>query len=173
MATIDKSSWRRIVSGVPARRKPRVTSVGAFGLSVGWDFAATDGEIVRQLLVFLEDRRALSYSNMREDDRYVTESVLKIRAELTETLRRLTPESGAAKSVRALRDACLDYLDRTQGLPDFTMDSRFINALGELRRIFATYLRILADRYQITVEWPLAALLNDADGDDAEGGAYR
>lgn len=122
----------------------------------------TDGDIVRRLLVFLEDRRALSSPSETEIAGWVVESVLRIREELTKTLQELAPESGANHSVRALRAACLTFLDRV-GTPDGQWLPNFPIALGELRGVFAIYVRILADHYGITVHGPLAETLRAAD----------
>ena len=35
-----------------AKKRPRLTSIGGFG--GGWDWATTDGEVARRLVVFLE-----------------------------------------------------------------------------------------------------------------------
>jgi hypothetical protein len=129
----------------------------------------SDGEIVRRLLVFLEDRSALAYEHHRRTiSGHVVESVLRIRDELTTALRDLAPDSGATHSVRALRDACRVFLDRVGAERSFEYEPEFILALGELRGIFAIYVRALADTYGITVHGPLAVLLHAADR-EAEG----
>jgi hypothetical protein len=147
-----------------ARSRPRLTSIGALGLGAGWEWVSTDAEIVRRLIVFLEDRRALAYDHHREDVGYVVESVLRIREKLTEALQQLAPESGANRSVRALRDACLVFLDHVDGR-SWVHDPDFLMALGELRGVFLVYVRLLADEYGITVHGPLAPILRGADGD--------
>lgn len=146
-----------------ARSRARLTSVEGFGFGAGWEWVPTDAEIVRRLLVFLEDRRALSYEHHREDIGHVVASVLRIREEMTKTLQDLAPNSGASQSVRALRDACLVFLDRVDRERVWGYDPEFIVALGELRGIFAVYVRGLADAYGLTVHGPLAVLLRAAD----------
>lgn len=149
------------------RKRPRLTSLSGFGFGAGWDWVATDGEIVRRLLVFLEDRRALAYEHYREDIGYVVQSVLQIRDELVKTLQALTPDSGANRSVRALRGACVAFLDRVDGNRPWGYDPEFLIALGELRGIFALYVRALAEQYQMEIHGPLARLLLAADlGED-------
>lgn len=155
------------------RKRARLTSIDVLGIGLGWDWVSSDAEIVRRLLVFLEDRRALAYEHFREDMGHVVESVLRIREELVKVLQELAPDSGAARSVRVMRDACLVFLDQTQGAPEWGLDPRFISALSELRTIFALYCRALADRYEVTVHGPLAEVLRALDqaDDAAEGGA--
>jgi hypothetical protein len=72
-----------------------------------------------------------------------------------------------------MRDACLVFLDQTQGAAEWGSDPRFISALSELRTIFALYCRALADRYEVTVHGPLAQVLHALDRADvaAESGA--
>lgn len=155
-----------------ARRRPRITSVGALGFAAGWDWVKTDEEVVRQLIVFLEDRRALAYDHHREDVGYVVRSVLEIRSRLSFALQELTPDSAASQSVRALRDQCLTFLDRVDGTEGTVFHPDFIGALGELRGVFLVYVRMLADRYGITVHGPLAPVLIDADLADEASGTY-
>jgi hypothetical protein len=140
-----------------AKKRPRLTSIGGFGFGAGWDWATTDGEVARRLVVFLEDRRALTQDHHREDVGYVVESVLRIREQLTKTLQELAPKSGADHSVRAMRDACLLFLDRVDGHQ--WAQPEFFVALGELRAVFAIYVRALAERYDIDVHGPLGGLL--------------
>ena len=152
-----------------ARKRPRLTSIDVLGIGLGWEWVASDAEIVRQLLIFLENRRALAYEHFREDMGHVVQSVLRIREELVNVLQELAPDSGAARSVRVMRDACLVFLDHTQGAPEWGFDPRFISALNELRTIFALYCRALADHYEVTVHGPLAEVLNALDHADEVG----
>lgn len=142
------------------KKRPRLTSIGGFGFGAGWDWATTDAEIARRLVVFLEDRRALTQDHYREDVGYVVESVLRIREELTKTLQELAPKSGANHAVRAMRDACLLFLDRVDG--HGWAGPEFFVALGELRVVFAIYVRALAEKYDIDVHGPMGDLLAGA-----------
>lgn len=148
----------------------RPTSIDVLGIGLTWDWVESDAEIVRRLLVFLEDRRALAYDHHREDMGYVVESVLLIREKLVTALQELAPDSGAAHSVRVMRDACLVFLDRTRGEPQWGFDAAFVSALSELRTIFSLYCRALADRYEVTIHNPLLLALDEAD-EAAEHGA--
>jgi hypothetical protein len=117
-----------------------LTSVEALGFGAGWEWPDSEREIVRELIVFLEDRRALSAPEALEVEGHVVESVLRIRAELTRTLQRLSGDSGAAVSVRALRDSCHAFLYAIQGRSHFSgFDYRFLVDLGQLRGVFAVY----------------------------------
>ena len=87
-------------------------STPIFGLS--WKPPEPEREKIRQLIVFLEDRRALYNPYNMETVRWVHESVLKIREELTNTLQQLAEESEAASSLRAMRAGCPQYLDKLE-----------------------------------------------------------
>lgn len=144
-------------TGAP-RHLPRLTSAEAFGFGVGWEWVDLEAETVRQLVVFLEDRRALYQSHHREVSSHVIDSVLQIRANLTAALQQLSPKSGAANAMRAMRSACAHFLDETSQA-DWGYDSGFVLALGELRGVFAVYLGALVDHYGITVHGELERML--------------
>lgn len=122
----------------------------------------SEGEIVRQLIVFLEDRRALYEPYDCEVPHHVVDSVFQIRAELTETLRRLSGDSGAALSVRALRDACINFLRATGHSRGWGLDLTFAIALGQLRGVFAVYVGGLTDHYRIAIHGPLTSVVEAA-----------
>jgi hypothetical protein len=152
---------------VPAER-PKLTGISAFGFGIEWDWVLTDSKIVHRLVIFLEDRRALTYDHYREDVGYVVESVLKIRTQLTEILQELAPDSGACRSVYALRAACRRFLDRVDGKSGWGSNPEFFVALGEMRGVFALYVRTLVEQYRITVHGPLRRLLEDAQLHDED-----
>jgi len=62
-------------------------STPVFGIS--WQPPESDREIVRKLMTFFEDRRALYNPYDIEMPEYVTQSILGIRKELTKTLQTL------------------------------------------------------------------------------------
>ncbi|MES1247338.1 MAG: DUF6650 family protein [Actinomycetota bacterium] len=159
-----------------ASRRPRLTGASGFGFGASWEWVETDAEIVRDLIIFLEDRRALAYDQRNpEDVEHVTESVLRTREELTKALQRLANDSGANHAVRAMRDACRQFLDMTRGTPQWgAMNRDFLIALGQLRQACGMQVRELADRYQIEVHPPLARVLLALDEAEDAGtlGAY-
>lgn len=140
-------------------RRPRLTSAGAFGFGLGWEWVESEGEIVRQLIVYLEDRRALYEHHHFEIGYHVVQSVLDMRRELTRTLQRLSANSGAAYAVRAMRDACHNFLRVGDSPPMWGRDETLTLGLGELRGVFAVYVSGLADHYGIEVHEPLASVL--------------
>jgi hypothetical protein len=152
-------------------RRPRLTGASALGVGASWDWVPTDADIVRELIIFLEDRRALAYDRRNpEDVEHVTASVLRTREELPKELQRLAKNSGANHAVRAMRDACRQFLDMTRGTPRFgAMNRDFVVALGQLRQSCGLHVRELADRYEIEVHPPLAEVLLALDEAEAAG----
>jgi len=154
-------------------------STPIFGVS--WNPPEPEREKIRQLIVFLEDRRALYNPYNMETVRWVDESVLKIREELTERLQQLGEESKAAPSLRVMRAACRQYLDKLEllkklnsyrgninkldiaNLDDVYRDMNFESSLGELRTIFGIHIARLCAMYGIDLEGRLISILPPAE----------
>jgi hypothetical protein len=150
-------------------------STPIFGLS--WKPPEPEREIIRQLVVFLEDRRALYNPYNLETVRWVDESILKIREELTNRLQQLGEQSKAAPSLRAMRAACRQYLDKSElvenlyryrtdikrlgieNLDNLYRDLNFQSSLGELRTIFGIHVARLCAMYGIDLEGKLISIL--------------
>src|SRR5271157_1716421 len=126
----------------------RITGVSIPVFGVSWKPPESEREVVRHTFIFLEDRRALYNDFAWEDEREVAESVLAIRAELTDALKRLTETSEAVPSLKAMRAGCREYLDhvRHQG-------SRFgfVSELGRLRAIIGIQVAYLAVKYGLDI----------------------
>lgn len=151
------------------RRKPRLTSFSAFGVGAGWQWVDSDAEIVRRLILELEDRRLLTRQPSDEIAPYVIQSAREMRPLLTQTLKELAPESGATHAVRAMRTACVTFLNRAERLRSPAYAPPFVSALERLRETFVQNVRMLADEYEITVEGPLAEALIAEDERDGGG----
>lgn len=174
--------------GVTGRSKVKAkslaTRISGFSLPIiggglQWRPTESERDIVRKLLAFLEDRRALYTDYFGEIEEYVEDSVLRIREELTKTLQALPEGSHAAGPVRAMRAACrkflgendanLGRLERNDHLPPSYMGGlpRFFVTLGELRASFGVQIAALAFAYDIDVEPELASILPaEADNED-------
>ncbi|MBI1725016.1 MAG: hypothetical protein HYR52_05200 [Candidatus Tectomicrobia bacterium] len=159
-------------------KKPRVTfkellsrltgfSTPVFGVS--WNPPKPERGVIRNLFTFLEDRRVLFNPFHLEVESQVTDSVLKIREELTKVLGQLPESSNAAPSLRAMRAACRRFMDEPHPeaphLDHHFMMRRhdggagFFMALGELRAVFGTHLGLLAVQYGLDVEGDLASIM--------------
>jgi len=120
----------------------RITGISIPVFGVSWNPPGSEREVVRNLLVFLEDRRALYNDYAHEIEDQVATSVLDIRKHLTTAIQELDDKSNAVPRLRAMRAACREYLDSTSERwpPNFT----FLTALGRLRSLFGTNIAYLA-----------------------------
>ncbi len=140
-------------------------STPVFGFS--WNPPETEREIVRKLLVFLEDRRALYNPFDIEMPEYVDRSIIEVRRELTKILKTLDENAEISQHIRAMRTACRKFLNqitphnrhRYYGYDN----AEFFAALGELRAIFGIHIAQLCVKYGIDIEQELASILPMAD----------
>ena len=130
-------------------------SIPVFGIS--WNPTEPERKIIRDLLVYLEDRRALYNPFAHELEHEVADSVLDIRKELTSAIQRLSADSNAAPLLRAMRAACRQYLNEMQAHrpPMFS----FLTSLGTLRSLFGINIAYLAIEYGIDIEGELASIV--------------
>jgi hypothetical protein len=143
---------------LPAMRFRLKTLKAGWGpLSADIEVKPRDREVLHPLFEVLRDRRALLHppSGRTEQMSHVTESVKEIRAELTETLKKLDPDSAAREWVETLRAACREYLsavERSAGVP--TVD--FEPALRQLRSAFYSAACHAAKTYNLAAAEELA-----------------
>jgi len=136
---------------------------------VSWKPPETERGVVRKLLVFLEDRRALYNPYDIEMPVYVDRSIIEIRHKLTEILESLDEKSEASQHIHAMRAACRKFLNQTSGTQTrnryFGMhrDEFFFAALGELRAIFGIHIAQLCVKYGIDIEEELVSILPTPD----------
>ena len=134
-----------------------------FGVS--WEPPTSDQEIVRKLILYLEDRRVLFYHLETRWDGgskrpYVVVSILEIRKHLNKEIQNLNKNSELIPHFRAMRAACRKFLDsgmRKFGGRFLTQDFRM--ALGELRGVFGIHIAQLCVKYGIDVNQELASIL--------------
>ena len=158
----------------------RLTGISTPIFGVSWDPPQSDVDVVRRMLVFLEDRRVLYAADEAEVPGHCVESVLRIREFLTDQLERGGVPDDVSGSLRAMRAACRKFLDATD--LDLLRDEvhwdqrigwagwRFNQALGELRCAFGIHVARLAVAYGIDVEEPLVSVLPPDPGTDDEPG---
>ena len=135
-------------------------STPIFGVS--WNPPKTDRDIVRKLITFLEDRRALYNPYDIEMPVYVARSILEIRKELTAILQSIGDNPEISPHLRAIRAACRKYLDGVGGHSRqryHFRDFEIFAVLGELRAVFGIHIAQLAVKYGIDVEDELASIL--------------
>lgn len=128
----------------------------------------SDRTIVRELLTFLEDKRALFVAAIWEQLNHVVQSVQQMRSELTNALKQLAEGSPAVGACRSMRSACRDFLDQTGAMELREMDRHFVEgwqgeqfliALGTLRARFGQQIALLAHLYEVDLEEHLSSIL--------------
>jgi hypothetical protein len=156
----------------------RITGVSLPVVGGGLSFKPVEADrtIVRELLTFLEDRRALYVGAIWEQPNHVVQSVLHMRTELTNALKRLGEGSPAEGACRVMRAACRDFLDKVGSKEFREMERHFVEGwqgetfligLGALRATFGQQIALLAHLYDVDLEEHLASILPpvvDKDG---------
>ena len=154
----------------------RLTGISCPVFGVSWEPPKLEKDAIRELLVFLEDRRALYNPYELERTDWVAESVVRIREELTSCLKQLQADSEASRCVRAMRAACRTLLDKMElanalwdyrgtqkgiqeQLRDVYPSLNFPTSLGELRATFGIHIAKLCLMYGIDVEGNLTSIL--------------
>jgi len=140
--------------------RKRLTGISTPIGGVSWIPPEPDRDIVRRLMIFLEDRRVLYIDYDMERLDYVTQSVLEIRRELTAILQSLDADSPIAPHLKAMRAACRKFLNQTQRRARrWAMNVEILMALGEMRSAFGIQIAQLCSKYKIDVEGDLAESL--------------
>jgi hypothetical protein len=141
-------------------------STPVFGLS--WNPPEFDREIVRKLIIFFEDRRALYNPCNIETPIWVIDSVLEIRKKINDTLEKLNGNSDISPHLRAMRAACRKFMDETEKqkrIQSHQYSVDFFTALGEMRAIFGIHIAQLCVKYGINIEDELATILPVEDNE--------
>jgi len=144
----------------------RLTGISTPVGGVSWNPPDSDRDIVRRLIAFLEDRRALYNPYDIEMPIYVDQSLVEIRRELTRLLQTIDDDSDVSPHLKAMRAACRKYLNTSspRSAPRWgaTEVERFAG-LGELRAVFGIHIAQLAVKYGIDVERELASIFPPED----------
>jgi len=151
----------------------RITGISTPVFGVSWNPPEDRRQIVRRLVAFLEDRRALYADFHMEYGSWVEKSVLEMRAELTDVLKTCSDDDMLAGPIRAMRAACRKFLDEMghPGRPPrmlYPHEAAMWQALGEMRAIFGLHLARLCSAYGVDVEPELASIFPTADEEVAE-----
>jgi hypothetical protein len=145
-----------------------VTGLSTPVFGVSWNPPTTEREVVRKLVLFLEDRRALYHPYDMEDPHYVVDSILQIRKHLSDVLQTLDESSGIIAHLRAMRAACrkfLDFFDQKKLRRRFYYPDS-LTALGELRGVFGLQIAQLCAKYGIDVDGELEMILPAEDQEE-------
>lgn len=152
----------------PREIASRITGISTPLGGLSWEPPKPDSQVVRQLFLFLEDRRVLYEPAQVEMPEHCVQSVLQIRQHLTAVLNDGGISTELEDVLRGLRGACRDFLGQTNymherpgmregfgGLHDWM----FNQALGTLRSAFGLQIARLAITYDVDVPELLAVTL--------------
>jgi hypothetical protein len=118
-----------------------------------WDYTKPERDAIHDLIVFLEARRVLVVPYEFEIMSHVVESLIEIRDELTETLKRLGEGAKSGAIVHEMREAVIRFLIAAGD--EQWVTPRVVAHLGELRGIFVVNVRVLADTFGLQVRGAL------------------
>ena len=158
---------------VTADTARRITGISSPLGGVQWaDPGPSDGEFVRQFLVFLEDRRVLYNAMQLEVPSQVEHSIHQIREQCTRTLQQLGASAFAAQPIRTIRVAGQSFHDDcNEEFHNMVHDwdgprqhqhrfgPGFFTALGAYRATVGYQVALLAGHYDIDVEGDLASVI--------------
>lgn len=156
----------------------RLTGISTPIGGLSWTPPVDERDVAKQLLVFLEDRRALFMPYNMEVGIYVADSILEIRKRLTKDLEKISRSSVLGESISAMRASCRKFLTETQDDPrrihHRRMEGPIWHALGELRAIFGIHIARIACAYDLEVEQQLEPILPaEYEKEDSEPAAAR
>lgn len=140
----------------------RLTGISTPIGGVSWTPPTDECDVAKELLVFLEDRRALFMPYHMEVGLFVVRSVEEIRKRLTEDLQRIDRSSVLGQSIAAMRASYRKFMTQTQGDPrthHWHMEGTIWQALGELRGIFGLHIARIACAYDLEIEAQLEPIL--------------
>jgi hypothetical protein len=159
---------------VTAATARKITGIGTPLGGVQWaDPGPFDGDTVRHLLLFLEDRRLLYNAANLEEVSQVERAVREIREQCANTLQALPPKTFAIAPIRIIREASRRFHSEQQeqfpsfdGRASFRRGSaEFFAALGSYRATVGQQVALLAGYYDIDIEGDLASVLPSLDDD--------
>jgi len=141
----------------------RLTGISTPIGGISWTPPVDERDVAKQLLVYLEDRRALYMPYDMEVGPYVMDSILEIRQRLTKDLEKVSRSSVLGQSLSAMRASCRKFLTDTQNDPKrrhhWRMEGLIWQALGELRAICGLHIARIACAYDLTIEEQLMTIL--------------
>jgi hypothetical protein len=146
-----------------------ITGISTPVFGVSWNPPKSKRDVVRRIVTYLEDRRALYEEQHMEYTPWVEESVLEIRKELTEVLKQCPEDETLTEPIRAMRAACREFLNAAGphggGRHYHPRDAEMWIALGRLRGVFGLHLARLCAAYGVDVEPDLATIFPTTNED--------
>lgn len=156
----------------------RVNGLSCPIFGVQWDPGTADVEVARRVITFVEDRRVLFSTYTNEVPEECVESVLAIRAFLTQVTGEGRIADELSGPLRLMRRYCTAFLTRVGATETSEGSGRhlfresrwqmhdywFGQALGELRSGVGLQVAVIAASFGLDVEDDLAQVLPAPDG---------
>ena len=144
-----------------------ITGISCPFFGVSWNPSKSDREKIKKLLTYLEDRRVLFNPYHLEVPIWVSESIIDIRARITELLSEFDENSEVVEILRTIRSACRRYLDQTYKVQskDY-MERMIIQNLIEFRSVFGICVAKLSIMYGIDLEEEITEIIPLLDDED-------
>ena len=142
-----------------------ITGISTPIFGVSWTPPADERDVIRGLVTFLEDRRALYYPEHMEFGPHVSDSIMKIRTELTNILKQCSEDSEMLAPLKAMRASCRKFLDTVgpRAHASWHHEMNMWTAIGELRGVFGVHLARLCAAYGIDVPAELVEIMPASD----------
>jgi hypothetical protein len=139
----------------------RITGVSIPVFGISWTPPVLDRDIAKKLISFLEDRRALFYPYNMEVPYHVKESIMQIRAYITDQLQQIDNESALIPNLKSMRAACRKYLDENpkSDRRHRNFGTEDIISLGELRGVFGINLAEICVKFGVDLDSELEDIL--------------
>ena len=142
----------------------RITGFSTPLFGVSWNPPKLEVQSAKQIVTYLEDRRALYNPYDLEVADHVIQSVVEIRHRLTQELEQLDRSTALAQSLSDMRTVCRKFLNTVQGLGGHRSyfggsAMMLFSAIGELRGVFGIHLAQICVRYGIDIDGELGSIL--------------
>ena len=143
--------------------KAQLTGLAIWGLD--WQYVASNRDLARRVIVFLEDRRVLVEDHHREDFVHTRESANQIRNFLTLEIMNVKAGGPLEKALRAIRSASTAFVSAAgPDSRDFYADaSFFIATVRAYREAVATQIANISTNFEMELPPPLLNLLKEFD----------
>ncbi|KRE36072.1 hypothetical protein ASG73_15575 [Janibacter sp. Soil728] len=143
--------------------KPKVTGVSMWGLD--WEYVASNKDLARRVLVFLEDRRVITDHPDREDFDSTRESADQIRKFLTLEIMNVKAGGELERALKAIRTASRAFVDAAgQDSKLFKSDHRYFKmTLVAYREVVARQVAAISVNFKLPITDELAQLLAEHD----------